>query len=115
MFAAILLIYALIARTALRAISRRQPGLLPWAWLLAISLALGGMVSMFLALAMIGKGGSHVDYCPNLPAGHLLECMPSVDGVYSATLVAASVATVVFATGALILGGARVLTKKLGS
>ena len=106
------MIYSLAAAVSLRAIARRRPGLLPWTWLVVISLAIGGMTSMFLALAMLGKGGSHVDYCPNLPAGHFLECMPSLNGLLSALIIAAFVAAVIFAVGAVLVGGATVLSKR---
>lgn len=59
---------------------------------------------MFLALAMIGKGGSHIDYCPNLPAGHLLECMPSLKGISLAAVIATLLTLVVMAIGSMLMG-----------
>jgi hypothetical protein len=72
---------------------------------LAVSaLAAGGMFSMFLALAMIGKGGSHIDYCPNLPAGHILECMPSWEGISLGAVIAALVALAIMVLGSILMG-----------
>ncbi len=59
---------------------------------------------MFLALAMIGKGGSHINYCLNLPAGHFLECMPSVEGVSLGVLISAAVALAVILVGSVAMG-----------
>ena len=78
--------------------------LLPWAWLAATSLAIGCIHSIFLALAMIAKGGSHIDYCPNLPAGHILPCMPSFEGLMMAALIALTTAVAIFVMGAIPVG-----------
>lgn len=60
---------------------------------------------MFLALAMIGKGGSHIVYCPNLPVGHLLECLPSWEGILLAAIIAALVALAFMVIGTVSIGG----------
>ena len=59
---------------------------------------------MFLALGMIGKGGSHIDYCPNLPARYLLECMPSLKGISLAAVMATLLALVVMAIDSMLMG-----------
>ena len=54
---------------------------------------------MFLAIAMIDNGGSHVDYCPNLPAGHILECMPSIYGILGGAYISTMTGLVLFVIG----------------
>lgn len=70
-----------------------------WLWLAVISLSISGLFIAFLASAMIAKGGSHVVYCPNLPAGHFLPCMPSPAGIGMALLMTMVYAVPVFAVG----------------
>lgn len=103
-FVAMLTIYGLVALALVRFIASRRPVLVPWLLLALSALAAGGMFSMFLALAMIGKGGSHIDYCPNLPAGHILECMPSWEGISLGAVIAALVALAVMVLGSILMG-----------
>ena len=103
-FVAMLSIYGLVALALVRFIASRRPVLIPWLLLVLSALAAGGMFSMFLALAMIGKGGSHIDYCPNLPAGHILECMPSREGISLAATIAALVALAIMVIGSVLMG-----------
>lgn len=58
---------------------------------------------IFLASAMIAKGGSHIDYCPNLPAGNILPCMPSLLGVGMGALLTVMYALPIFILGSLII------------
>jgi hypothetical protein len=67
-----------------------------WLWLAGASLVLSGLFVTCLASMMIAKGGSHVDYCPNLPAGHILPCMPSFLGIGLGALMTAMYALPIF-------------------
>lgn len=71
-----------------------------WIWLAAGSLALGAVMPIFIALAMISKGGSHVVYCPNLPAEYWVPCMPSLTGIGVGALLTLLYALPVFVIGA---------------
>jgi len=64
------------------------------------SLAIGATVPIFVAIAMISKGGSHVDYCPNLPAEYWIPCMPSAEGIILAALLTLFYASPIFVVGA---------------
>jgi hypothetical protein len=75
----------------------------PWIRLAVVSLAIGAIVPVLGAYMMIQKGGSHVVYCPNLPAGHLLPCLPSLTGIGLAVLMTIFYALPVFAIGAVFV------------
>ncbi len=79
----------------------------PWIRLTVVSLALGAIIPVLVAYMMIQKGGSHVVYCPNLPAGHLLPCMPSLTGIGLAVLMTVVYALPVFAIGAVFVSRRR--------
>ncbi|GEM_PF-1932457 len=102
-FVSILIIYGLVALALVRFVASRRAALIPWLLLALAALATGGMFSMLLALAMIGKGGSHIDYCPNLPAGHILECMPSWEGISLAAAIAALAAFAIMVLGSILM------------
>ncbi len=75
----------------------------PWIKLAVISLVLGAIIPALVAYMMIQKGGSHEIYCPNLPAEHILPCMPSIAGIGMAALLTLFYAIPVFAIGAIFL------------
>lgn len=68
-----------------------------WLWLVGVSLLMSGLFVTALALMMIAKGGSHVDYCPNLPAEHILPCLPSLTGIAAAVFMTIVYAVPIFA------------------
>lgn len=57
-----------------------------WRGLTLISLSISGLFVAVLAGVMIAKDGSHVMYCPSLPAYHLLPCLPSSVGIAAAVI-----------------------------
>jgi hypothetical protein len=75
----------------------------PWIRLAVTSLVVGAIPPALTAYMMIQKGGSHIVYCPILPAGHVLPCMPSMAGIGMAALLTVFFAIPVFAIGAIFV------------
>ena len=79
----------------------------PWVRLALISIAVASIVPIFAGWFMISRAGSHYIYCPNLPAGHLLPCMPSFEGIRLAALMTLVFSAPCFAMGSVILAATR--------
>ena len=74
-----------------------------WGFLAAGSLTFGAVLTVLAGMAMIAKGGSHVDYCPRLPDRYWIPCMPSWEGITTAMLLTVGWGGVAFAVGAVAL------------
>ena len=74
-----------------------------WGLLAAGSLTFGALLTLVAGMAMIAKGGSHVAYCPRLPARYWIPCMPSWEGIATAARLTVMWGAVAFAVGAVLM------------